>query len=101
MKHNILENLAVSDKEIFQTIAKSESVRIERIISNGQMTAEDFWYDQEEYEFVMLIEGKSILRFENKTVELKNGDYVLIKPHEKHRVEYTSKPAVWLCIFFK
>ncbi len=101
-KMNVFENIRLADEEIFETIAKSEYVRIERIISNGQKSCEGFFYDQDEYEFVLLLEGEAELFFKEKgRVKLKKGDYLIIKPHELHRVEYTSKPAVWLAVFYK
>ncbi len=101
IKNNILSEILPSDDEIFETIFKNGNIKIERIVSNGQTSPENFWYDQNKYEFVILIKGKAKLEFVDRDVELSNGDYLIIKPHEKHRVVCTSKPAVWLCVFFK
>ncbi len=99
---NAFENIRLADEEIFETITKSEYVRIERIISNGQKSPEGFFYDQDEYEFVLLLEGEAELFFKEKgRVRLKKGDYLVIEPHELHRVEYTSKPAIWLAVFYR
>jgi cupin 2 domain-containing protein len=101
IKGNLTNNIRTSDSEIFETLFKNGLIKIERIISNSQKSPEGFWYDQEEYEFVMVIKGSSALQFEKETVELKANDYVIIEPHEKHRILYTKKPTVWLCVFFK
>ncbi|WP_025209852.1 cupin domain-containing protein [Hippea sp. KM1] len=99
---NVFDDIRLADEEIFQTIASSESVRIERIISNGQASPEGFYYDQDEYEFVLLLKGEAVLSFDDSgSVRLKEGDYLIIEPHRKHRVEYTSKPAIWLCVFYR
>ncbi len=98
---NLLDNLIISNQEIFDEIFKNQSVKIKRIVSNGQVSPEGFWYDQDEYEFVLVIKGKAILEFENRDITLNENNYVIIKPHEKHRVKYTSKPTIWLCVFFK
>ena len=87
-------------EELTTVLAESGSVRIERIVSTGQ--ASD-WYDQSETEFVVLIEGNAVVEYDNgKKVAMTKGDTLLIKPHERHRVSWTSSepPCVWLCIFF-
>ena len=81
-------------------LAQSSNVRIMRIISTGQTTG---WYDQAETEFVVLLEGSAVIEYGNgRSVSLSKGDTLLIRPHEKHRVSYTSSepPCVWLCVFY-
>jgi len=100
---NIFDNINIeNNKEEFINILKSENVRIERIVSNGQKSENDFWYDQDENEFVLLLEGEAVIEFEDKEVELKKGDYIDIKTHIKHRVKYTSleKSTIWLAVFY-
>jgi cupin 2 domain-containing protein len=77
----------------------SENVRIERIISTGQTTD---WYDQSETEFVALLQGKAKIEFEDRTADISGGDTLVIQPHERHRVAYTSHepPCIWLCVFY-
>lgn len=88
-------------EELTDVLAEGKDVRIERIVSTGQTTD---WYDQEEFEFVSLLEGEAELTWEDgcKT-RLIAGDTLFIAPHKIHRVSYTStKPAcVWLCVFWK
>ena len=101
---NIFSNIAPSrQKEVFETIFKDKSIKIERIISYGQSSPVDFWYDQDENEFVLLLEGVAKIEFENDTITLKTGDYLLIPSHKRHRVAFTAKdkPTIWLAIFFK
>ena len=86
-------------EELTTVLAEGGSVRIERIVSTGQVSG---WYDQAETEFVVLLDGNAVVEFEDgKTVDMKKGDTLLIKPHECHRVSYTSSepPCVWLCVF--
>jgi cupin 2 domain-containing protein len=83
--------------ELTTILAESGNVRIERIVSAGQTSD---WYDQAETEFVALLEGNAVIEYLNgKTVTLSKGDTLLIKPHEGHKVSYTSSdpPCVWLC----
>jgi cupin 2 domain-containing protein len=87
-------------EELTTVLAENSNARIVRIISTGQISD---WYDQSEMEFVVLLEGSAIIEFENgRTVTLEKGDTLLIKPHEKHRVSFTSNepPCIWLCVFY-
>jgi len=99
---NLLENSRPSSAdEDFLTLVQAANVRVERIVSNGQSSPRDFWYDQPEKEWVLLLKGTAILQFEkNGTVSLKAGDYLLIASHIKHRVEAASSDAVWLAVHF-
>jgi len=87
-------------EELLTVLAESDNARIVRIISTGQTTD---WYDQDETEFVVLLEGNAVIEYEDgRSVAMSKGDTLLIKPHEKHRVSYTSTepPCVWLCVFY-
>ena len=87
--------------ELSTTLTENEIVRIERIVSTGQTTD---WYDQNEGEFVVLLQGTATLEFEEGiTQELSSGDTLIIPPHKRHRVKFTSHepPCVWLCVFWK
>jgi cupin 2 domain-containing protein len=93
------------DKEIFEILAKGNGdFKIERIISHGQTTPADEWYDQDAEEWVMVLQGDAKILFEDGTVlDLSTGNYILIKAHCKHRVIYTSNgpPCIWLAIHGK
>lgn len=92
--------------EIIDTLAASPSgsMRIERIVSQGHCSPPDFWYDQEQAEWVLLLQGAAVVRFEtdNRMVQMAPGDYLSIAAHEKHRVESTSDigHTIWLAIFY-
>jgi len=104
--NNIFQITSLPEKnqtEIFEKILQSPNILIERIISNGQTTPEDQWYDQETDEWVILLQGEAILNYEDgSNLKLTKGDYLLIPNHVKHRVNYTSKnpPCIWLAIHF-
>jgi len=103
-KLNIFDNLPIDkSSEQFTELSKKEDIRIERIVSNGQKSKKDFWYDQDENEFVMVLEGHAIIEFEDKEIVLHKGDYIDIKAHRKHRVKYTSEKesTIWLAVFYK
>ena len=102
-KYNIFEQIIVDkNEERFFEIFKNEKIKIEKIVSNGQISPENFWYEQEQNEFVLVLEGYAILEFENREVELKKGDCLNIKAMEKHRVKFTSldEPTVWFAVFY-
>jgi cupin 2 domain-containing protein len=100
-----LSKVHFNDGELFETICSLKNVKIERIVSLGHSSPEGFWYDQEEYEWVVLLRGKAKLKFfeDGKEIELNPGDEILIEPHQKHRVEWTDphSPTLWLAVFFK
>jgi len=90
--------------ELFSLLFQNEQLKIERIVSKGQCDAKEQWYDQENDEWVILLQGAAILEFfepaEKKS--LVAGDYLLIPAHVKHRVDWThlEKESIWLAIHF-
>ena len=90
--------------EQFSELLKQPGLRIERIVSTGQCSPPDFWYDQPEGEWVLLIQGAARLRFadEAEARHLKAGDFVDITPHRRHRVDWTTpdQPTIWLAIHY-
>ena len=102
-KYNIFDKIIVDkEEEKFFEIFKNETIKIEKIVSNGQKSPENFWYEQEKSEFILLLEGFAILEFENREVELKKGDCINIKAKQKHRVKFTSldEPTIWFAVFY-
>lgn len=101
---NLLANLpATLPAELVTILAENRHVRIERIVSTGHASPEGFWYDQEEHEWVLLLQGAATLGFEHgREVSLKPGDCLLIPAHQRHRVDWTSgeEATVWLAVFF-
>lgn len=89
-------------QELFETILNRSNVRIERIVSQGQSSPDGFWYDQDQYEFVVLLQGAARLRFEDGEVEMTPGSFIDIPAHKRHRVEWTSpnEPTIWLAVFY-
>jgi len=91
-------------EELFQALGGAGRVRIERIVSHGHHSPPDFWYDQDQPEWVALLKGEASLRFEqdNRLLRLAEGDWVHIAAHERHRVEWTKEnvDTVWLAVFY-
>lgn len=93
-----------SNEEVFEIILNSEHIKIERIISKGQTSPENFWYNQDWGEWVLLLQGYAIIEFENEQIiEMKPGDYLYIPPNKKHRVNFTAPDieTIWLAIIIK
>lgn len=88
--------------ELLETLFQNRALRIEKIVSKGHITPEGSWYDQDCGEWVLLLQGRATLLFEDeaKTIDLGAGDYVFIAPHRKHRVTWTDpqQKSIWLAI---
>jgi len=101
---NILKDLPVPfPNEVFEDILKNDKLRIERIISQGQVSPSEGWYDQDENEWVLVLEGHAKILFDNEVVhDLQAMDYLYIPAHQKHKVLWSdpNQRTVWLAIFF-
>lgn len=90
--------------EIFETITASGTVKIERIVSRGQTTPQDTWYDQDLNEWVILLRGSAEILFdtEPEPITLMPGDYLLIPAHRRHRVTRTDgdEPTIWVAVYY-
>ncbi len=92
------ETLPGSDEELFETIVRAGgNARIERIVSHGHVSPEGFWYDQDEDEWVLVVEGTARIGFaDGGEIVLEKGCHLLLPRHVPHRVLHTSSPCVWL-----
>ena len=96
-----LPNPLPEDEE-FTELFHSKDLRIERIVSIGQTTPAGEWYDQDQDEWVALIQGEAILEYETgEKLHLSAGDHTFLPAHCRHRVAYTSPqpPCIWLAVF--
>ena len=91
--------------EISEVMLTGHGVRIERIVSHGQASPPGYWYDQDEHEWVMLLQGEATLRFEegDRLLRMTPGMHVTIPAHCRHRVAWTTPDAdsVWLALFYQ
>ena len=94
---------ALQDEQ-FSNLLERPGLRIERIVSTGQTSPPDFWYDQPGGEWVLVIQGEAKLRFadEAEARHLKAGDFVEIVPQRQHRVDWTptDQVTIWLAIHY-
>ena len=104
---NLLSGLpeGAAEDEIFDTLAMAPGMRIERIVSTGQVTAEGEWYDQDDDEWVVVIAGAARLEIEGEDDErqLGAGDWIHLPAHRRHRVTWTQEnpPTVWLAVHYE
>jgi cupin 2 domain-containing protein len=106
VRGNLLASLphAAAD-ELVEVLGGGEELRIERIVSTGQASPAGSWYDQPDDEFVVLLAGAAVLRFEDgdRRFDLQPGDWIDIPAHARHRVERTQAdpPTVWLAVHYR
>lgn len=88
-------------EEVFTEVLCHKAVRIERIVSNGHVSPNGFWYDQDENEWVLLLEGEACIALaDGEPVHLMRGDTLNLPAHTRHQVTFTSRPAIWLAVFY-
>jgi len=101
---NLLDAPSQLPEELTTVLVQNRSVRIERIVSTGQASPPDFWYDQPEHEWVVVLSGQAKLLFQDEASPrlLRPGDSELIAARRKHRVEWTTpkEPTIWLAVFY-
>ncbi|MGE5492718.1 MAG: cupin domain-containing protein [Actinomycetota bacterium] len=106
MPANLFEGLPASrsDAEQFLGLLSRPGLRIERIVSTGQASPPGFWYDQADGEWVLVVAGEALLRFEDEAEprRLKAGDFAEITPHRRHRVDWThpEQITIWLAVHY-
>ena len=90
------------DGETFVTLFENTAAKIERIVSHSHSSPAGFWYDQADDEWVIVLRGSATLEFASgELVEMKEGDYLTIPRHAKHRVGRTSEETIWLAVHIK
>jgi cupin 2 domain-containing protein len=108
MLHNLFADLpAAVPGELIEVLLRAKNLRIERIVSQGNSSPPDFWYDQAEHEWVLLVQGAARLRTVNaagitQSFELLPGDFLDLPAHLRHRVDWTKPEelTIWLAIFW-
>ncbi|MBY4897459.1 cupin [Cupriavidus sp. AU9028] len=117
------QHVAASEdgEEHFDSLLQRPGARIERIVSTGQASPPDFWYDNPHDEWVVLLRGSAGLRLrtpaselapqaelppgedgEDTEVVLAPGDWIHLPAHCRHRVDWTDalETTVWLAVHF-
>jgi len=99
---NLFPAPAGHGEEDILPLLQTPSLRLEHIVSKGQVSPRGFWYDQMDPEWVVLLRGSASLEFEEAgMLELRAGDSLTIPARLKHRVAAVSEDALWLALHFR
>ena len=84
--------------ESFTELARHRNLVIERIVSSD--SPEPVLYDQEQDEWVILLEGRATLEVAGEVTELAAGDWIFIPAHTPHRLIAASPQprCLWLAV---
>ena len=101
---NIYESIPKKLKEeLINELINHNNVTIKRIVSEGHSSPESGWYDQEENEWVIILQGEAEILFENgDRTHLQSGSFLNIPAHTKHKVSWTTSSAktIWLAVYY-
>lgn len=104
MPNNLIASIpAELDTEVFSELLHDKHIRIERIVSKGHTSPAFGWYDQEDNEWVLVLEGAGKILFEDgRQVTLNKGDFLHIPAHDKHKVAWTDpdRLTIWLAVHY-
>ena len=91
---------SLEEPELFDTLAAGAgSIRVERIVSNGQVTPEgELVRSGSGRGGLWCVEGEAPALHGWRGSGLKKGDSLFLPKRRKHRVVYTSSPCIWLAI---
>jgi cupin 2 domain-containing protein len=96
---------SAGQEEESSEIFTQPGLKIERIVSHGQASPPEFWYDQAWNEWVIVLRGSATVQFEDENAAraMEAGDYVFIPARKRHRVEWADlqQPTVWLAVHFE
>jgi cupin 2 domain-containing protein len=90
-------------EELFTPLLSTGAARVERIVSRGHVSPPDFWYDQDEAELVVLLEGHARIEIEGEgELDLSPLDWLDLPARTRHRVTYTAPhtDTIWLAVFY-
>lgn len=89
--------------EIISDLVKTKGGRVELIVSTGQTSPPGFYYNQNEDEWVMVLQGRAVVEADGTEHELNTGDSLFLPKGQQHRVCFTSSnpPCLWLAVFWR
>lgn len=102
---NLFASLPIDrNVEHFDTLTQLGDIKLQRIVSFGQRSADACWYDQEHSEWVIVLRGQAKLEIDGhpQPIALGPGDYVDLPAHTRHRVAWTApeEATIWLAIHY-
>ena len=93
---NIYDYLSPQNGETFTALLEHKNIKINRIVSSANV--EPIEYNQEEDEWLVLLEGEATLLIENEEKILTKGETLFIPAKVPHTVMKTSRGTVWLTV---
>jgi len=93
---NLFDAIAPQKGETFTTLLKHKNIKINRIVSSSNV--EPIEYNQEEDEWLVLLEGEATLLIDKQEEVLTKGETLFIPAKTPHTVLKTSSGTVWLTV---
>jgi cupin 2 domain-containing protein len=91
-------------EESCQVLLETSGFRLLRIHSCHASSPPGFWYEQDDAEWVCILQGSARIQFEDEVGEreLNRGDALMIEPRRRHRLVSTDGGAgtIWLALFW-
>ena len=93
---NIYDYIPPQNGESFTTLLEHKNIKINRIVSSNELNEKT--YQQEEDEWLVLLEGEATLLLDKKEITLTKGDTLFIPSKTPHRVLRTKSGTLWLTV---
>ena len=93
---NLLDYITPQKGETFTTLLEHKNIKINRIVSSNEL--DDKLYEQDEDEWLVLLEGEATLLLNKEEKKLKKGDILFIPAKTPHRVLHTQSGTLWLTV---
>ena len=93
---NLFDYTTPDKGELFGTLLTHKHIKIIRIVSSDTLTPVE--YIQEEDEWVVVLEGTSVLQVGGEKYTLTKGGSLLIPAKTPHKVLRTEKGTLWLAV---
>ncbi|WP_456393854.1 cupin domain-containing protein [Nitratifractor sp.] len=93
---NLYDAQAPKQGERFDTLLEHKNIKIIRILSSDDLHHD--LYDQEEDEWVVLLEGSARLEVDGKELTLRRGESLFLPAHTPHRILSTERGTLWLAV---
>ncbi|MEL6931430.1 MAG: cupin, partial [Cyanobacteria bacterium J06600_6] len=58
---------SLASTELIESLLEQDGILIERIVSTGQVTPPGEWYDQEQNEWLIVLQGEGELSYEDNS----------------------------------
>lgn len=103
MQANNLFN--TQNAELATTVTESRKIKVERVVTHGQVSPAGAFCPQEGNDYLLLLKGGLVLEYQatQAKVTLKPGDHIVTKPQDSNRVDWVApnQETLWLKISFQ